>query len=103
LIILVDDLGIIADHDPLISVISGLLTPIGKTSREALISYVPTKFVVKIFVNLRCSRFYQNKWNDNPEKGMIDVHPERFTPWFKMQWGQLRRKLVFDAAELGLS
>jgi hypothetical protein len=28
--------------------ISGLLTPIGKTSREALISEEPTKFVVKI-------------------------------------------------------
>jgi hypothetical protein len=34
---------------------------------------------------------------------MIDVNPERFTPWFKMQWEQLRRKLVFDAADLGLS
>jgi hypothetical protein len=53
--------------------ISGLLTPIGKTSREALISKEPTKFVVKICVNSRCNRFYQNKWNDNPEKGIIDV------------------------------
>jgi hypothetical protein len=33
--------------------ISGLLIPIGKTSREALISEEPTKFVVKIRVNLR--------------------------------------------------
>jgi hypothetical protein len=37
----------------LMLVISGLLTPIGKTSREALISREPTKFVVKICVNLR--------------------------------------------------
>jgi hypothetical protein len=47
--------------------------PIGKTSPEALISKEPTKFVVKIFVNSRCNRFFQNKWNDNPEKGIIDV------------------------------
>jgi len=53
--------------------ISGLLTPIGKTSREALIYREPTKFVVKICVNSRCNRFYQNKWNSNPEKGIIDV------------------------------
>jgi hypothetical protein len=53
--------------------ISGLLTPIGKTSRKALISKEPTKFVVKICVNSRCNRFYQKKWNDNPEKGIIDV------------------------------
>jgi len=39
--------------------ISGLLTPIGKTSREALIYREPTKFVVKICVNSRCNRFYQ--------------------------------------------
>jgi len=58
---------------PLQSLISGLLTPIGKTSREAMISTEPTKFVVKICVNSRCNRFYENKWNDNPEKGMIDV------------------------------
>jgi len=55
------------------TIISGLLTPIGKTSREALISKEPTKFVVKICVNSRCNRFYQNKWNDKPEKGIIDV------------------------------
>jgi hypothetical protein len=41
------------------TLISGLLTPIGKTSREALISKEPTKFVVKICVNSRCNRFYQ--------------------------------------------
>jgi hypothetical protein len=41
------------------NVISGLLTSIGKTSREALISKEPTKFVVKISVNSRCNRFYQ--------------------------------------------
>jgi len=39
--------------------ISGLLTSIGKTSREALISKEPTKFVVKISVNSRCNRVYQ--------------------------------------------
>jgi hypothetical protein len=37
----------------LLPLISGLLTPIGKTSREALISKEATKFVVKICVNLR--------------------------------------------------
>jgi hypothetical protein len=31
----------------------GLLTPIGKTSREALISKEPTKFAEKISLNLR--------------------------------------------------
>jgi hypothetical protein len=55
------------------NLISGLPTPIGITSREALISKEPTKFVVKISVISRCNRFYQNKWNDNPEKGMIDI------------------------------
>jgi transcription termination factor Rho len=55
----------------LTSTISELLTPIGKTSREALISKEPKKF--KICVNSRCNRFYQNKWNDNPEKGIIVV------------------------------
>jgi hypothetical protein len=40
-------------------IISGLLTSIGKTSREALISKEPTKFVVKISVNSRCNRVYQ--------------------------------------------
>jgi hypothetical protein len=39
--------------------ISGLLSSIGKTSREALISKEPTKFVVKISVNSRCIRSYQ--------------------------------------------
>ena len=52
--------------------ISGFLTSIGKTSREALISKEPTKFVIKISVNSKCNRVYQNKWNDNPEKGNID-------------------------------
>jgi hypothetical protein len=56
-----------------LSTISGLLTPIGKTSREALIYREPTKIVVKTCVNSRCNRFYQNKWNDNPEKGSINV------------------------------
>jgi hypothetical protein len=37
--------------------ISGFLTSIGKTSREALISKEPTKFVVKISVNSRSKRF----------------------------------------------
>jgi hypothetical protein len=55
------------------AVISGLLTPIGQTSRDALISKEPTKFVAKIYVNSRSNRFYQNKWNDNPEKGIIDI------------------------------
>jgi hypothetical protein len=32
---------------------------IGKTSREALISKEPTKFVMKISVNSRCNRVYQ--------------------------------------------
>jgi hypothetical protein len=41
------------------TVISGLLTSIGKTFREALISKEPTKFVVKISVNSRCNRVYQ--------------------------------------------
>jgi hypothetical protein len=50
------------------SLISGLLTPIGKTSLIALISKKPTKVVVKICVNSRCNRFYQNKLNDNPKK-----------------------------------
>jgi hypothetical protein len=40
-------------------IISGLLTSIGKDSREALISKESTKFVVKISVNSRCSRVYQ--------------------------------------------
>jgi hypothetical protein len=39
--------------------ISGLLTPNGKTSLEALISKEPTKFVVKISVNSKCNSFYQ--------------------------------------------
>jgi len=43
----------------IIELISGLLTSIGKTSREALISKEPTKLVVKISVNSRCNRFYQ--------------------------------------------
>jgi isopentenyl-diphosphate delta-isomerase len=38
----------------------------------------------------------------NLESELID-HPERFTPWFKIQWQQLRRKLDFDAADLGLA
>jgi len=41
------------------SSISGLLTSIGKTSWEALISKEPTKVVVKISVNSRCNRVYQ--------------------------------------------
>jgi len=40
-------------------VISGLLTSIGKTSREALMSKESTKFVAKISVNSRCNRVYQ--------------------------------------------
>jgi hypothetical protein len=53
--------------------ISGLLTSIGKTTREVLISRKPTKFVVKICVNSRCNKFIKNKWNDNLEKGNIDA------------------------------
>jgi hypothetical protein len=37
----------------ILTTVSGLLTSIGKNSREALISKEPTKFVVKISVNLR--------------------------------------------------
>ena len=33
----------------------------------------------------------------------LNDYPERFTPWFKMQWQQLQRQLDFDAADLGLS
>jgi len=40
-------------------VITGLLTSIGKDSREALISKEHTIFVVKISVNSRCKRGYQ--------------------------------------------
>jgi len=39
--------------------ISGHLTSIGKTFREALISKESTKYVVKISVNSRCNRVYQ--------------------------------------------
>lgn len=38
----------------------------------------------------------------NLESELID-HPGRFTPWFKMQWEQLRRQLDFNATDLGLS
>jgi hypothetical protein len=41
--------------------ISGLLTSIGKTSREALISKETTKFVAKKCVNSGCNKIYQNK------------------------------------------
>ena len=41
--------------------ISGLPTPIGKTSREALISKEPTKYVVKISVNSDATEFIKNK------------------------------------------
>jgi hypothetical protein len=54
-------------------IVSGLLTPIGKTSPQAMISKEPTKFVVKISLDSRYNKFYQKKWNDNPEKGIIDV------------------------------
>ena len=33
----------------------------------------------------------------------LNDHPGRFTPWFKMQWEQLRRQLDFNATDLGLS
>jgi hypothetical protein len=39
--------------------ISGLLTSIGKTFREALKSKEPRKLVVRISVNSRCDRVYQ--------------------------------------------
>jgi isopentenyl-diphosphate delta-isomerase len=38
----------------------------------------------------------------NLESVLID-HPGRFTPWFKMQWEQLRRQLDFDATNFGMS
>jgi hypothetical protein len=42
-----DHIAGLGDCGHAVGVISGLLTPIGKTSREALISKEPTKFVVK--------------------------------------------------------
>jgi hypothetical protein len=38
----------------------------------------------------------------NFESELID-HPGRFTPWFKMQWEQLRGQLDFNATDLGSS
>jgi hypothetical protein len=52
--------------------ISGRLTSVGKTSREALISKEPTKIVEKLIVNSRCNRIY-NKRNYNPQKANIDT------------------------------
>jgi hypothetical protein len=46
------------ENSPLIS---GLLTSVGKTSREALISKEPTKIVEKLSVNSRCNRVYKNE------------------------------------------
>ena len=39
--------------------ISGLLTSVGKASREALILKKPTKIVEKLSVNSRCNRIYK--------------------------------------------
>jgi hypothetical protein len=41
--------------------ISGLLTSVGKTSREALISKEPTKMVEKLSINSRCNRIYKKR------------------------------------------
>jgi len=43
-----------------INQISRLLTPVGKTSWEALISEEPTKIVEKLSVNSRGNRIYKN-------------------------------------------
>jgi hypothetical protein len=40
--------------------ISGLLTSVGKTSREALILKEPTEIVDKLSVNSRCNTIFKN-------------------------------------------
>jgi len=47
--------------------ISGLLTSVGKTSREALKSKEPTKIVEKLSVNSRCNSIYKKR-KYNPQK-----------------------------------
>jgi hypothetical protein len=56
----------------LIERISGLLTSVGKTSREALISKEPTIIVEKLSVNSRYNSTYK-KGNYKPKKGNIDA------------------------------
>jgi len=51
---------------------SGLLTSVGKTSREALISKEPTIILDKLSVNSRYNSIYK-KQNYNPKKGNIDA------------------------------
>jgi len=48
--------------------ISGLLTSVGKTSREALISKEPTKIVVKFSLNSRYNRI-----NEMPISMPVDI------------------------------
>jgi hypothetical protein len=50
-----------------VKLISELLTSVGNTSREALISKEPTKIVEKLSVNSRCNRVYKKR-NYNPKK-----------------------------------
>ena len=45
--------------DEIVSLISGLLTSIGKTFLEALVYKGPRKLAAKICVNSRCNKFYQ--------------------------------------------
>jgi hypothetical protein len=52
-------MGLICFPSAILFSVSELLTSIGKTSREALISKEPTKFLVNISVNSRCNRVYQ--------------------------------------------
>jgi hypothetical protein len=60
---------VIKFNNRLISVIiiSGLLTSVGKTSWEALISKEPTKIVAKLSVNSICNRIYKKR-NYKPNK-----------------------------------
>jgi hypothetical protein len=59
--------------------ISEFLTPVGKTSREALISREPNKFVEKISLNSRSNKVYQklNKiQNYSPKFSIVDAIPD---------------------------
>jgi isopentenyldiphosphate isomerase len=29
----------------------------------------------------------------------LNAHPERFTPWFKIQWEQLKYRVAFNATD----
>jgi len=44
------------------SIISGLLTSVGETSREALMSKEPTIIVEKLSVNSRCNNIYKKRF-----------------------------------------